>query len=226
MGDGFPFLDIVLFAMVAASIVLRLRGVLGRRPGNGRSRRDAAPSRQGAEENVIGLPDRAADADASPEPEDVSGEEDAVAAGLSAIRHADRRFGAEEFLQGARAAYEMVVAAYAAADDAVLRQLLSDEVHENFAGAIRERVAQGHTLETTLLAIRAAEIVEAGVSDGVAEITVKFVADVINVTREESGTVVAGDPDQAREVTDFWTFARDARSRDPNWKLVETRSPQ
>ena len=226
MGDGFPFLDIVLFAMVAAFIVLRLRGVLGRRPGNGRPRRGAAPPRQGAEENVIGLPDHASDADDSAEPEDVPEEEDAVAAGLADIRHADRRFDAEEFLQGARAAYEMVVTAYAVADDATLRRLLSDEVYENFAGAIQERIAQGHTLETTVLSIRATEVVEAGLSDGVAELTVKFVADVINVTREESGTVVAGDPDQAQEVTDFWAFAREVRNRDPNWKLVETRSPQ
>ena len=225
MGEGFPFLDIVLFAMVAAFIVLRLRSVLGRRPGNGR-RRAAAPPRQGAEENVVGLPDHTPDADDPTEPEDASEGEDAVAAGLADVRRADRRFDAEEFLRGARAAYEMVVAAYAAADDAVLRQLLSDEVHENFAGAIRERTAQGHTLETTLLAIRATEVVGAGLSDGVAEITVRFVADVINVTREESGAVVAGDPDQAQEVTDFWTFAREVRDRDPNWKLVETRSPQ
>ena len=225
MGEGFPFLDIVLFAMVAAFIVLRLRSVLGRRPGNGR-RRAAAPPRQDAEENVVGLPDHTPDADDPTEPEGAPEGEDAVAAGLADVRRADRRFDAEEFLRGARAAYEMVVAAYAAADDAVLRQLLSDEVHENFAGAIRERTAQGHTLETTLLAIRATEVVGAGLSDGVAEITVRFVADVINVTREESGAVVAGDPDQAQEVTDFWTFAREVRDRDPNWKLVETRSPQ
>ena len=226
MGEGFPFLDIVLFAMVAAFIVLRLRGVLGRRPGNGRPRRRDAPPRQDAEENVVGLPDRTPDADDSTEPGDVAEEEDAVAAGLADVRSADRLFDAEEFLQGARAAYGMVVTAYAAADDAVLRQLLSDGVYENFAGAIQERTAQGHTLETTLLAIRATEVVEAGLSDGIAEITVKFVADVINVTREENGTVVAGDPDQAQEVTDFWTFAREVRDRDPNWKLVETRSPQ
>lgn len=226
MGEGFPFLDIVLFAMVAAFIILRLRGVLGRRPGNGRSNQGAASRQQSTEENVISLPDRAQDTVESTEPEYASEEEAIVAAGLTEIRLADPRFDAEEFLQGARMAYEMIVAAYAVADDAILRQLLSDEVYENFAGAIQERIAEGYTLETTLLTIHTTDIVEARVSGEVVEITVKFVADVINVTREENGTVVTGDPDQAQDVTDFWTFAREIRSSDPNWQLVETRSPQ
>ena len=226
MGEGFPFLDIVLFAMVAAFIILRLRGVLGRRPGNGRSSQGSASRQQSTEENVISLPDRAQDTVESAEPEYASEEEAIVAAGLTEIRRADPRFDAEEFLRGARMAYEMIVTAYAVADDAILRQLLSDEVYENFAGAIQERIAQGHTLETTLLTIHTTDIVEARVSGEVVEITVKFVADVINVTREENGTVVTGDPDQAQDVTDFWTFAHDIRSSDPNWQLVETRSPQ
>ncbi len=222
MGEGFPFLDIVLFAMVAAFIILRLRGVLGRRPGNDRSRQGAVPRRQGTEEaeTVVGLPDRSRDA------ADSAGEEDAGPAGLAEIRLSDPRFDAGEFLQGARAAYEMIVTAYAVADDAILRQLLSDEVYENFTGAIQERTAKGHTLETTLSTIRTADIVEARMSGEVAELTIKFVADVINVVREENGAVVTGDPDQTQEVTDFWTFAREVRRSDPNWRLVETRSPQ
>ena len=226
MGEGFPFLDIVLFAMVAAFIILRLRGVLGRRPGNGRTNQGAVSRQQRADENVITLPDRAQDSPAGADQEFASEEEAVVAAGLSEIRLADKQFDPEEFLQGGRAAYEMVVTAYAVADDSVLRQLLSDELYENFTGAIQDRIAEGHTLETTLLTIRTAEIVEAGLSGGIAGITVKFVADVINVTREEDGTVVSGDPDKAQEVTDFWSFARDAHSSDPNWHLVETRSPQ
>lgn len=226
MGEGFPFLDIVLFAMVAAFIILRLRGVLGRRPGNGRSGQGSASRQQSTEENVISLPDRAQDTVESAEPEYASEEEAIVAAGLTEIRLADPRFDAEEFLRGARMAYEMIITAYAVADDAILRQLLSDEVYENFAGAIQERIAEGHTLETTLLTIHTTDIVEARVSGEVVEITVKFVADVINVTREENGTVVTGDPDQAQDVTDFWTFAHEIRSSDPNWQLVETRSPQ
>ena len=225
MGEGFPFLDIVLFAMVAAFIILRLRGVLGRRPGSGRSNQNAVSRQQPAEENVISLPDRAQDPGETDQ-EYASEEEAIVGAGLTEIRLADEQFDPEEFLQGGRAAYEMIVTAYAVADDSVLRQLLSGDVYDNFSGAIQERIADGHTLETTLLAIRTAEIVEAGLSGAVAEVTVKFVADVINVTREEDGTVVSGDPDVAQEVTDFWTFSRDAHSSDPNWQLVETRSPQ
>tara|TARA_A100001037_G_C15061539_1_gene595015 strand:+ start:335 stop:1015 length:681 start_codon:yes stop_codon:yes gene_type:complete len=226
MGEGFPFLDIVLFAMVAAFIILRLRGVLGRRPGNGRPNYDALSRRQQGDENVITLPDRAQDSPEESDQEYEAEEEAVVGAGLRDIRAADNQFSPDEFLQGARAAYEMIVTAYAVADDAVLQQLLSDEVYENFAGAIQERISMGHTLETTLLAIRSADIVEARLAGDTAEVTVKFVSDVINVTREEDGTVVSGDPDMAQDVTDFWTFARNARSSDPNWQLVETRSPQ
>ena len=226
MGEGFPFLDIVLFAMVAAFIILRLRGVLGRRPGSGRSNQGTVSRQRDADENVISLPDRAQDSLDEADQEYASEEEAVVAAGLTEIRLTDEHFDPEEFLQGGRAAYEMVVTAYAVADDSVLRQLLSDDVYDNFTGAIQERIVEGHTLETTLLAIKTAEIVEVGLSSDVAEITVKFVADVVNVTREEDGTVVSGDPDIAQEVTDFWTVARDARSSDPNWRLVETRSPQ
>ena len=226
MGEGFPFLDIVLFAMVAAFIILRLRGVLGRRPGNGRSDQGAVSRQESSDENVITLPDRAQDPLEDAHQEYASEEEAIVAAGLTEIRLADDQFDPEEFLQGGRAAYEMVVTAYAVADDSVLRQLLSGDVYNNFSSAIQGRIAEGHTLETTLLAIRAAEIVEARLSAGAAEITVKFVADVVNVTREEDGTVVSGDPDVAQEVTDFWAFSRDASSSDPNWQLVETRSSQ
>ena len=226
MGEGFPFLDIVLFAMVAAFIILRLRGVLGRRPGSGRSNQGAVSRQEGSDENVITLPDRAQDSLEETDQEYASEEEAIVAAGLTEIRLADEQFDPEEFLQGGRAAYEMIVTAYAVADDSVLRQLLSDDVYDNFTGAIQDRIAEGHTLETTLLAIRTAEIVEAKLSGGIEEVTVKFVADVINVTREEDGIVVSGDPDVAQAVTEFWTFARDAHSSDPNWQLVETRSPQ
>lgn len=226
MGDGFPFLDIVLFAMVAAFIILRLRGVLGRRPGNGRQGSGIFSRREQTDENVITLPDRAQDTPEDADQEYASEEEAIVAAGLTEIRLADKKFDPEEFILGARAAYEMVVTAYAVADDAILRQLLSDEVYDNFTSAIQERIAEGQTLETTLLTIRSTDLVEARLAGDNAEITIKFVADVINVTREEDGTVVSGDPDVAQEVTDYWTFAREARSSDPNWHLVETRSPQ
>lgn len=226
MGDSFPFLDIVLFAMVAAFIILRLRGVLGRRPGNGRGGNNLARRQDNSKENVIPLPERAQDGSVDAEPQYETEEEAVVAAGLSEISGADSSFDPTEFLQGACSAYEMVVTAYAVADDAILRQLLSDEAYENFSGAIEDRIAKGQTLETTLLSIRSSDIVEARLSGGMAEVTVKFVADVINVTREEDGTVVSGDPDKSQEVVDFWTFAREARSSDPNWQLIETRSPQ
>ena len=226
MGEGFPFLDVVLFAMVAAFIVLRLRGVLGRRPDNSGPGQGLTSRRENSEENVISLPDKEQENPSQETQESLSDEEKAVLAGLTEIRLADRNFDPDEFLQGSKAAYEMVVTAYAVADDSVLSQLLSNDVYENFTGAIQDRMEQGHTLETTLIAIRSADIMEARVVVETSEVTVRFVADVVNVTRTEDGNIVSGDPDTAQEVTDFWTFSRHAGSADPNWQLVETRSPQ
>ena len=108
----------------------------------------------------------------------------------------------------------------------MLRQLLSDDVYDNFSSSIEERIAKGQYLDTTLLSIQASDIVEARLIKGFAELTVKFVAEIINVIREEDGEVISGDPENSQEVTDYWTFSRELVSADPNWKLIETRSLQ
>jgi len=107
---------------------------------------------------------------------------------------------------------------------AKLRPLLSDDVYERFAEAIRHRLEAKETLETHLVAIKAAEIDEAEINGRTAFITVKFVSDQINVTRAADGKILDGEPDHVAEKTDFWTFARNTRSQDPNWLLVATRS--
>ena len=144
---------------------------------------------------------------------------------LTQIKLADRSFEPDDFAGGARAAFEVIVDAYAAGETNTLRPLLSNEVYENFGAAIADRAQNDGTLETDLVGIKSADIIDASVKGRTAFVTVKFVSDQINVLRDSSGTIFEGDPNKVSEVTDIWTFARNTRSRDPNWTLVETRSP-
>jgi predicted lipid-binding transport protein (Tim44 family) len=119
----------------------------------------------------------------------------------------------------------MIVEAYSAGDKEALRPLLADSVFNGFAGAIDQRRAVGQTLETQLIAIRAADVVEAGMQGSNARIAVRVTSEQVNVVRDSEGNVLDGDPGTAEEVVDIWTFERDTKSSDPNWTLVETRTP-
>jgi predicted lipid-binding transport protein (Tim44 family) len=221
MGDFPHYFDIILFAMVAAFLVLRLRSVLGRRTGHEQRRQDPLVRRAEAPaDKVVPFGNRTA-----PLPPLVTATPaDAVAAGLERIRGADAGFDPAQFLEGGRVAFEMIVEAFAAGDKSRLRPLLSDDVYKPFATAIDERAAAGETLETRILQLKRLDIAEAGLIGSVARVTVKFVSDQINVLRAHDGSIVDGDPDHAIEKTDFWSFARDTRSADPNWALVATAS--
>lgn len=231
------FLDIILLAAVAAFLILRLRSVLGKRGGHegpssfeGFKRDREAGSN--AEDKVITLPDRgAAEAEQEPEPqwglppeeEDLG--EGAVADGLRAIKAEDPSFAPKPFTEGARVAFDMIIGAFAAGDTKALRPLLADEVFENFSGAVKAREEAGETLETQLIGINKAEIVEAEMQGKTAFVTVKFVSEQINVTKDSEGRIVEGAPNEVVKITDLWTFARNVKSRDPNWKLVATQTP-
>ncbi len=225
MSEGFQVFDIILFAMVAAFILLRLRGVLGRRTGH--ERRPPNPLAPRAVEEA---PDKVA---RPPEPElaaagggdDFSDVGDStLAAGFTQIRLADPGFARQRFLEGVSAAFEMIVGAYAAGDAKTLRPLLSDEVYEPFVAAARERADAGLTLETEVVSLEGTEIIEAGMNGQTAFVTVRIVSLQINVTRDSEESVIEGDPAEALEVIDIWTFERNTRSRNPNWQLVATRS--
>ena len=225
MGGEFQFFDIILFGMIAVFLILRLRSVLGRRTGHERRptdifRREPAEARAEASDRVVELPPRAAKAEA---PATILKEADS---GLGQVKAADPGFDAGQFAAGARSAFEMIVAAFAAGDKNKLRGLLSNEVFDNFAGAIDARAEKGETLETKLVAIRAAEIADAEMRGQTAFVTVKFTSEQQNVTRDAEGRIVDGEPGQSEDVVDLWTFARNTRARDPNWMLVETKSPQ
>jgi len=221
MGDFSHSFDIILFALVAVFLVLRLRSVLGRRTGNERRRAPLLRQSETTGEKVVAFGQRSRPAPPAPTS---AAPPDAVAAGLAQIREADPGFDPSGFLEGVRAAFEMIVAAFAAGDKAQLRPLLSDEVYTPFVTAIDERNAARETLETRIAQIKSLDIVEAGLSGRMARVTVKLVSEQLNVLRAHDGSVVDGDPDQPIEKTDFWTFARDTRSPDPNWVLEATAS--
>ena len=231
MSDGFAYIDILFFAMVAAFIALRLRSVLGRRTGHERRRTGNFPDRSrangagdGANDNVVALPDRTAgDGEVDPAIADMGDGE--VKTGLTQIRLADPSFDLNQFLGGARGAFEMIVDAYASGDKDSLRPLLADDVFAGFSGAIEQRVADDQTLDTQLVGIQEAEVVDAGMHDDMARVSVRFTSEQINVVRDAEGRAIEGDPNSAEEVIDIWTFERDTGSSDPNWTLVETRTP-
>jgi predicted lipid-binding transport protein (Tim44 family) len=215
--------------MVAAFLVFRLRSVLGKRTGNERppagpyAGRDgtppAGPEAPEAHDDgtVVSLPDRTAQSDI---PDDTP-----ATNGLKAIQAADSAFSVAEFVEGVRIAFEMIVTSFANGERETLRPLLSDEVYENFAGAIVERETRSETMEMTLVGIREAEVLEATMDGRVAFVTAKIVSEQIEVVRDAAGEPVSGDPTKVSTVTDIWTFARNTRSRNPNWTLVATEAP-
>ncbi len=231
MGDGIQFLDIVLFAAIAAFFVLRLRGVLGKRTGHEKRPKfdplAKSDKDEGEEDKVIPLPDRSRDAkaDGAAEEAEEAAAETPLAAGLMQIKRVDKAFDEEQFLSGAGTAFEWIINAFAQGETKTLRPLLSNDVYGDFAGAIKEREGAGQTLETTMIGITEAEIIEAELQGRTAFVTIKFVSEQVNVVRDSDGEVVEGDPSHATKITDIWTFARNTRSRDPDWTLVATRSP-
>ena len=219
------FLDIIFFAMVAAFLVLRLRSVLGRRTGNEQRRPDPfRPKPADAGDKVVPLPDRSARAAGEAIEIPAGAKGTPLEAGLTQIGVADPNFTPQGFLDGAKAAFEMVVQGFAKGDRKVLRPLLNDAVFDSFSAAIKAREDAKESRETTLVGIKSGEIIEARMEGRTALVTVKFVSEQINVRRDKDGRVAEGDASHAAEITDIWTFARNTRSRDPNWTLVETRS--
>lgn len=225
MSEGFAYIDILFFAMVAAFIALRLRSVLGRRTGHERRRSaDFSGTRvNGSADNVVALPDRSgAAAEGEAGMADLA--DGKLKAGVTQIRVADPGFDLRQFLSGARGAFETIVEAYGAGEKKALRPLLADEVFEGFAAAIDQRQAAGQTLDTQLIGIRGADVVDAGLQGSNARVSVRFTSEQVNVVRDRDGNPVDGEPGVAEDVIDIWTFERDVRSPDPNWVLVETRT--
>lgn len=233
MGEGFQFIDIILFAMVAAFIILRLRSVLGRRHDQGEPRPQdpfSVEPPKTRDDNVVQLPDQSDGRDTDTfEPAETVGpqpvEPDSpLQAGVAQIQAASPGFDLNEFTAGASGAFEMIVEAFAKGDRDTLQSLLSETVFENFTRAISAREEAKETLENTLVGIRSLTAIEAYMEGKIAHVTIKIVSEQVNITRDADGEVIDGDPNHITEITDIWTFARDTSSRDPNWELVATRS--
>ena len=208
---------IVLLAMIALFVGLRLYAVLGQRTGHEQrpvTRPEAAPG-----------PEPAA---AAPEAKTAAAEpsglafEPGAAAGIRAIVSADPGFDVARFLEGAQAAYRMVLEAFWKGDREQLSWLAGDEVRSAFEAAIAEREAAGHKLDNRLVAVERAAIEDARLAGRVAEIDVRFDAFVVAVTRNAEGELVAGSLSDAIPTHDVWTFRRTVGSADPNWLLVDT----
>jgi predicted lipid-binding transport protein (Tim44 family) len=219
MPGGLP-VDLILFGMVAAFLVLRLRGVLGRRTGFERPAqpepRPAAfglrPARPAEETSGAGA-DRAL-----PDPRSPPGQ------ALARIGAADRGFAPGPFLDGAETAFRMIVSAFAAGDRPTLRALLSDDTYAGFEQAIAAREAAGETQRTEIRAVTQVSIEAADLRGRTADITLRFVSDQVNLRSDAAGAIVLGS-DAVTEIVDLWTFQRDLATNDPTWRLVATANP-
>lgn len=246
MDDSVTLLNLILMA-IAVGIFIKLRSVLGRRTGNERPPFDPYSASEEARDNdkVVVLAPRkreqpdveAAEGDtfgAYPNRppyvvEDTTEERIGKAPAslkqiLTEIAIADRQFELDGFMSGARMAYEMIVTAYAAGDRRKLEPLLSADVFKSFEAAIGEREKLAQTIEQSFIGINRAELVDARLSGHIARLTIKFVSELTSATKNAEGAVISGDPVTVRTVTDYWTFERDVKSRDPNWRLVATGS--
>jgi predicted lipid-binding transport protein (Tim44 family) len=238
--------DIILIGLVAVFLILRLRSVLGKRTGSERPpARDpfappapppAAPPRLGetpsgtasGNDNVVPLPTASAPRPSTSATSGPGGIRAVVlpgaSAGAAAIRAADPSFEPIGFAAGARAAFTTIVEAFAKGDTAPLRALLDGPTFSSFEAAIRGRGERGEKAETALIGFEASDIAAAELQGSNAAVTVRFVSEQINVTRNADGQVADGNPNEVQKVVDLWTFRRDTKSGDPNWLLIKTES--
>lgn len=227
--SGFFDVYSIIFLIIAVVIFMRLGSVLGRRTGNEPSpyeTRVKTPS--GARnDNIVSLPPRergraqVSEADLEPLSR-YAASGTPLHEGLAAILKATPDFDVDHFVAGAKAAYEMVVTAFAQGDRPTLKSLLAPDVYEGFVAAIADREKKDQKAELTFVGIEEAKLTAAELDGRTARISLRFVAELISCTRDKAGAVAEGDPTEVQTIRDSWTFARDVTSRDPNWKLVAT----
>lgn len=213
-------IEIVILAMIAAFLGLRLYSVLGRR-----AEHEEEPIQGRFDAKPDALPQAPASrTTANPllRSNDLTPTMPAVERGMREIAAADRRFDALTFLEGARSAYGMVLDAFWRGDKEELGHLCDSDVYEGFASAIDARIAAGETLDNRLVRVEEAAITSASFNAPMARITVRFTADIAAVTRDADGNVIAGSLNDAVQSVDIWTFSRNINSHHPDWLLDET----
>lgn len=214
---------IVLLALVAAFLGLRLYSVLGKRTGHEQEPVARRPI-ESTPQPVLRQPLSGGDGSAALPASDSSIADIAAQSGLKAIANADRSFDLGLFVEGSKSAYKMILEAYWKGDKEALRFLCDDDVYDSFEEAIDGRAARGETLENRLVRIDEIRIVDARYDHPVARISVRFDADIASMVKDADGTVIGGSMTDAVETHDIWTFMRDVKSGDRNWKLDETDS--
>lgn len=210
---------IVILALVALFIGLRLYSVLGERTGH-----EQQPILKPAESDARVEP-RPAQPSAAPSAPTDAGDMAFVPTagpGVRAVLAADPSFDVARFLEGAKAAYRLILEAFWKGDLETVRGHVDEHVYDTFASAVEQRKQDGLSLDNRLVTIDQAVIFEASVERSVAILTVRFEADIAAITRNAEGQVVAGSLSDAVQTRDLWTFRRDTSSRDPNWVLIET----
>lgn len=235
--DEFLDLPTLIAIVVAVFVLFRLRSVLGTRTGNERppvDRTRSTPVEKNANEDKV-VPLRPQPSAAQPDLDDerrsrkleaeieqASAGNAELAAGLKAVAEADSTFTPKSFLEGAKQAYEMIVTAFAEGDRQTLKNLLDKDVFDGFQRAIAEREAAGHKVDFTFVGLPRIAIVDADYDKKNVNVTVDFHAEVVSATRDADGNLVEGNADQVQTLADEWTFARNPKSRDPNWRVVAT----
>ena len=210
---------IIILALVALFIGLRLYSVLGERTGH-----EQQPILKPADPEAVVEPRMSAPAAAAPSATDPADMAFLPLAGpgVRAILAADPSFDVARFLEGAKAAYRMILEAYWKGDISAVRPHVDDNVYETFESAVAQREKEGLKLDNRLVAIEQTVISEAQLERSIAIVTVRFEADIAAVTRNKEGDVVAGSMSDAVQTRELWTFRRDIALRDPNWLLIET----
>lgn len=218
---GFP-IDLVLFGMIAAFLVLRLRSILGRRTGFERQPLQPPAAGPGVAPGPV-IEGKAEPTQAAPPPRAVPDPASVLGQTLARMQTIDRNFDAARFLDGAEKAFRMIVAAFAHGDRNTLRPLLSDETWRGFDQAIAAREATGQQQVSEIRGMETVAIEDASLRGTVADVTVRFVSDQISLTRDTQGRILMG-TDAVTEITDLWTFERDLATQDPTWRLIAARS--
>lgn len=220
--DNLPYADIVILALVAGFILLRLRNVLGQKTGNDNPqffKRDPAEK-----EAVVQVVGRALKTKPSDETDTYLGTLDnaAIAAAIADIKKIDPAFSATGFLAGAKMAYEMVFDAFGKGDKKTLEMLLDKPLYETFSQEIDARAAGDRKTETTLVSVRAKDIVQAALVGTNARLAVRFDSEQVSLVKDAEGKIIEGDASDAHPMDDEWLFERDVSSKNPNWKIIET----
>ena len=226
MSQGVPYADILILALIAGFILLRLRSVLGQHGAAddpdflNRLKKPAAE----VVDPIVQLPEKLTKTKQKEEPDTYLAliEDEKTVAALNAVKAKDAQFTAGWFLNGAHYAFEMVFDAFNKGDKPTLKNLLSDALYQQFSDEIDARDKQENRADSTLVAITAKDIVQASVNGNLATIKVKFVSEQIHLVRDQKGAIVQGNPSQTSHVEDEWVFERELGAKNPNWKIIET----